>query len=176
MNSNEWWSNVKANETTLHSWLKDQVHGERLAAKRLAEWHNAFNGPAFYKRGLDTIAKQEAQHAEWIAELLATRGIADEPRDKDDRYWKETLPEEFLAMPEQELAAIGAHAEGMRLERIRVIAEDNTAPADIRSVFVKILVDELFHEKFFRKMAGAEAMAKAKDNHDAGRKALGLTA
>ena len=71
-------------------------------------------------------------------------------------------------------AAVAAHAERMRLERIRVIAKDNTSPADIRQVFAKILPDEEFHETAFKKMAGQEAMEKTAAAHARGADLIGL--
>ena len=40
----------------------------------------------------------------------------------------------------------------MRLERIRVICDDEDAEEDIRSVFQRILKDEEWHEAAFRKI------------------------
>ena len=90
----------------------------------------------------------------------------------EDRYWKAVVPEVVdLATG----AAIGAHAERMRLERIRVIASDLDAPADIRSVFRRILPEERFHERAFRGLASAAALASTAGAHELARRALGLS-
>jgi rubrerythrin len=72
-------------------------------------------------------------------------------------------------------AAVGAHAERMRLERIEVIATDPEAPADIREVFQRILPQERFHERAFTELAGDTALDAAADAHELGRQVLGLS-
>lgn len=62
----------------------------------------------------------------------------------------------------------------MRLERIRAIASDETAPADIREVFAKILPQEEFHARAFKKMTTDDMYAATADSHELGRVALGL--
>ncbi len=169
----EWWNEVKASPALLENWLKDQYHGEVTAAARIQELadRHAQNPAAIT---LVAIASQEADHAEWVRELLLNRGIKAEVLDKEERYWSKTLPADYINLPIQKLAAIGAHAEAMRLERIRTIVADETAPGDIRQVFKDILKQEEFHERAFRKMAGEEEMACALDAHVQGLAALGL--
>ena len=72
-------------------------------------------------------------------------------------------------------AAVGAHAERMRLERIEAIAGDAEAPADIRQVFARILPQERFHERAFRSLAGDDALRRTASAHALGREALGLS-
>jgi len=172
--SQQWWNEVKANPTLMQDWLKDQFHGEVTAAARILEFASTVSEPRIQKT-LKTIAKQEATHAEWVKELLTSRGITAEVLQKEERYWDKTLASEYKNKSTQELAAIGAHAEAMRLERIKVIASDETAPADIRKVFAKILPQERYHERAFRFIAGDEAMSKAMDAHKEGLAALGLS-
>ena len=64
----------------------------------------------------------------------------------------------------------------MRLERIRVIAQDETAPVDIRETFVKILKDEVWHEKAFTQLSTTEALNSTLGDYKLGREALGLSA
>ena len=71
-------------------------------------------------------------------------------------------------------AAVAAHAEEMRLERISVIMNDEDAPSDIRKVFTDIYKDELFHAKGFRLIAGDEYYNKTSEKHARGVEALGL--
>jgi rubrerythrin len=122
---------------------------------------------------LTVIAEQEATHARWIGELLAARGLAIEVHDKPDRYWRSVMPAlEDLATG----AAIGAHEERMRLERIEAIAADHEAPADIRDAFVRILKQERFHARAFAEMATPAALARTAGAHELGRELLGLVA
>ena len=172
--SAQWWNEVKANPALMTDWLKDQFHGEVTAAARIREFASTVSD-ARIASTLNNIAEQEADHAEWVKELLTVRGITAEVLNKEERYWDKTLASEYKNKSTQELAAIGAHAEAMRLERIQVIAADESAPADIRKVFAKILPQERYHERAFRFIAGDEAMAKALDAHKEGLAALGLS-
>lgn len=172
--SKTWWNEVKQDEEKLVKWLKDQYHGEVTAGDRIFDISNL----AVYKdvfRSLRKIAAQEYAHANWIKGLLDSRGIPAEVLVKESRYWQQTLPENHMELPLEQLAAIGAHAEAMRLERIRVIAADESAPADIRKVFQNILPQEEFHEETFRNIAGEKAVAEALASHELGVNALGLT-
>jgi rubrerythrin len=63
----------------------------------------------------------------------------------------------------------------MRLERIRAIASDCDAPEDIRAVFQRILPQEEFHARAFRKMTSEDVYQNTTDAHELGRIALGLT-
>jgi len=172
--SQVWWNEVKANPILLADWLRDQYHGEVTAAGRIREFANMVTEPRV-KQVLTNISMQEADHAEWVKGLLEARGITASVLQKEERYWDKTLSAEYRTMDTKDLAAIGAHAEAMRLERIKVIAEDKDAPADIRKVFAKILPQEKYHERAFRFIAGDEAMSKALDAHKEGLAALGLS-
>ena len=172
--SQQWWNEVKANPTLMTDWLKDQFHGEVTAAARIREFAASVAEPRIQKT-LNAIAQQEADHAEWVKELLTSRGIEAEVLQKEERYWSKTLSPEYKQKSTQELAAIGAHAEAMRLERIKVIANDESAPTDIRMVFSKILPQERYHERAFRYIAGDKEMKKALDAHKEGLAALGLS-
>ncbi|MBA2541509.1 MAG: hypothetical protein H0V17_17840, partial [Deltaproteobacteria bacterium] len=115
--------------------------------------------------------RQERDHAGWIGELLAARGQRVEVQTKSDRYWRSVVPSiTDLATG----AAVGAHAERMRLERIEAIAADAWAPPDIRAVFAKILPQERFHARAFASLATPEAMVRTANAHALGRAALGL--
>lgn len=167
-----WWARTKADPARLHAWLYDQYRGEVTAASRIEALRDRFatpGGRAF--RLLTVIAAQERDHAAWVGELLTRRGLPARVQDKSDRYWKTVLPEiADLATG----AAVGAHAETMRLERIAVIAGDPAAPADVRAVFVEILPQERFHARAFASLATPEAMARTAHAHALGRAVLGL--
>lgn len=170
--SEEWWSEVKADDNQLYVWLQKQYHGEVVAAVRIRDFAVSYATPGSrQERLLAIIAGQEEDHARWVGDLLVTRGIEPVVLDKEERYWEQTLPQiGGLATG----AAVAAHAEHMRLERIRVIAADPTASLDIRNVFDRILPQEVFHERAFRSLAGPEAMDLTNAAHQAGRRAIGL--
>lgn len=169
--SQQWWSEVKNDPDRFNGWLVKQYRGEATAAKRINDFAEQYAPDETTKRILRIIAGQEAQHAKWVRELLVARGIEPSLEGAEKRYWKETLHEitSFATG-----AAVAAHAERMRLERIRTIAEDASAPADVKRVFQLILRDELFHEEAFREMAGPQAMERTLGSHRDGRRALGL--
>lgn len=172
-NSKTWWNEVKNDKTKLNDWLVKQYRGEVTAADRILAFTDKY---AEHDRNIATlkvIASQERMHAEWVKGLLDARGITPDLSGAEDKYWSKTLPdiESF-----ETGAAVGAHAEAMRLERIRVIVADETSPKDIRAVFTLILKDEEFHERAFRNMASPEAMEKTKDSHELGMQLLGLEA
>ncbi len=170
-----WWAATRDAPDRLHAWLLDQYRGEVTAARRILALRDEHAAPGSRAhRVLTTIASQEEDHAAWVADLLRARGlppaIVGEP---EGRYWRRTLPEiADLATG----CAVGAHAERMRLARIAVIAADPDAPADIRAVFARILPQERFHERAFRSLATPESLARTRDAHELGRRALGLVA
>lgn len=170
--SEEWWHEVKNNPDELLRWLENQFHGEQTAVERITSFAAEYAEPDTRNwKILHRIAEQEEQHAVWVGDLLRARGVEPALMIKDERYWDETLGgiEGF-----ESGAAVAAHAEAMRLERIEVIAADEDAPDDIRAVFAAILPEERFHERAFREMAGADAMIEAFEAHQMGRAAIGL--
>jgi len=117
-------------------------------------------------------SRQEEDHAAWVGDLLRARG--EEPcvlKDKEERYWQETLPG---ITSWESGCAVAAHAEAMRLDRIRVIVADPETPVDVRAVFARILPQEEFHERAFRAFAGDAALAATLHGHEEGARALGL--
>ena len=170
--SASWWTETRDSPGRLTDWLYDQYRGEVTASQRILDLRDRFAEPgsrAF--RVLTVIAEQESKHARWVGELLATRGMAVEVHDDPDRYWRTVLPGvRDLATG----AAIGAHAERMRLERIEAIAADVGAPDDIRDVFARILREERFHARAFAALATPEALARTAGAHALGRSVLGL--
>jgi len=170
--SAQWWAECKADPAKFNRWLQRQYTGEVTAAGRIRDLATKFGVEGRNARIIEVIAQQEEQHASWIRELLEARGIKVEVQAAEDRYWAETLPgiTDFITG-----TAVAAHAEGMRLERIKVIADDEDAPADVRYFFQKILRDETFHENAFLNMTTPEALDATRGNHELGEKALGLT-
>jgi len=170
--STAWWRRTRENPARLRAWLYDQYRGEVTAAGRIEALRDRFCEPGSRAcRVLTVIAAQERDHAGWIGELLAARGLPVVVETKGDRYWREVVP----GIADLETgAAVGAHAERMRLERIEAIAADPEAPADIRAVFAKILPQERFHARAFAELATPEALARTAGAHALGREALGL--
>lgn len=169
--SQEWWDEVKCDSVKLISWLKDQYHGEATASVRITNFLSEFGKHDDAARVIEIIARQEATHAMWVGHLLEARGIVPQILPKDERYWDQTLP----AIEDWESGcAVAAEAEKMRLERIRVIVADKDTPPDIRKVFLKILPQEEFHERAFRRFTNAEALAKTRPSQIKGLEALGL--
>jgi len=169
--SAQWWAEVKADPEKFNHWLQRQHIGETTAADRIVRLGQQFEVSRADQHILDTIASQERQHAQWIQELLIERGVDPIIGEAESRYWAQTLPgiEDFKTG-----AAVAAHAEAMRLERIEVICNDPDAPEDVRNVFRAILKDERWHERAFSKLAGAEAIAATLGAHEKGLEALGL--
>jgi len=173
--SKEWWERVKHDPFLLVRWLRDQYHGEAVAAIRMAKFVERFGDQAKFaeRKTVEEIARQEQRHADWIGQLLLDRGVAPALLEKTERYWDEALK----GIDSWDTGcAVAAHAEGMRLERIRVIASDPEGPADVREVFSRILPQEEFHERAFGTFASDAALFTTLGNHQAGAIALGLVA
>jgi len=170
--SRQWWAEVKQDPTKFNEWLRKQYHGEVTAAIRIRAMADE-TIDAGNKRTLETIAGQEEQHALWVKELLDNRNIDPGQHDESARYWGEV---NAAAIGFENKAAIAALAEGMRLERIRVIAADEDAPPDVRFTFERILHDEEWHERAFTKLTSPEAIEKVRPYHTLGREVLGLEA
>lgn len=170
--SERWWAEIKRDPARLRGWLLDQYRGEATAAERIELLRRRFAEPGSRSdRVLRVIAQQERRHAGWVAQLLVARGIPVQIEAVRSRYWEQTLG----GIEDLETgAAVGAHAERMRLERIEAIAADPQAPADIQAVFARILPQERFHERAFRSLATPETLAMTADAHARGREALGL--
>jgi rubrerythrin len=170
-----WWNATKNNEAKFGDWLVKQYRGEVTAAVRIVQLGEKFDVTPTSKRILNMIAEQERTHAEWIKALLVSRGIevpVVEQEQAEQRYWAATLPgiESFATG-----TAVAAHAEEMRLARIRVIADDESAPADVRSTFKRILKDEEWHASAFKALSTDTALAATLNAHEAGMEALGLS-
>lgn len=169
--SQEWWNATRDNPEAFIKWLKDQYHGEITAAERMRSLILVHEAKSTWKDTVEEIASQEETHAEWVGGLLKARGHDPQKLDKKERYWDQTLKQ---IIDWNTGCAVAAHAEKMRLERIRAICNDPQAPEDVKEVFAKILVQEEFHEKAFRSFTTDEAMARTLDGHLAGLNELGL--
>jgi hypothetical protein len=169
--SQQWWDKVKQDQPKLLDWLKSQYHGEKTAAIRIRGEFSKFDLKQSQLALIEKIAKEEELHADWVGELLASRGLTPELLNKKERYWEKTMVNMDTL---EDVAAIAHHAENMRLERIQVIVDDPETPEDIREVFAKILPMEVNHEKWFAALSNEEAILSHKGNHSEGRQVLGL--
>lgn len=169
-----WWTKTRQDPQALNDWLLDQYRGEATAAERILTLADHYTSAGSRERRLLTrIAEQERKHARWVAELLDARRLP-VPAELDttrERYWKKTLP---IISDLASGAAVGAHAERMRLWRIQAIVSDVQAQADVCAVFARILPEERFHERAFRSLAGEAALHAALDGHERGMAVLGL--
>jgi len=169
--THDWWAETKSDPTRLHAWLQRQYVGELAAVNLLSELLLQFGSDMTPTQWEDIhkIMMQEALHGHWMKQLLDARGVLPEKNaSAERRYWREVLP----AVDSFEKAvAAGYHAEHMRLFRIREIASDMEAPADIRETFQRILPHEEWHEEAFAAMKNGVALTEF---HERGLKALNL--
>jgi rubrerythrin len=169
--SYEWWAAIKSDPALLEDWLRKQYRGEVTAVSRLEQFLERYvKADNHWYKTLRLIQEQERQHAAWIEGLLLSHGFSTEVLQTPQRYWEQTLNH---ATDFHRAAAASAYAEKMRLERIRLIATDPD-PANVREVFERILPQEIFHARAFRRMAGEAAMADLLTYHEAGVEAIGL--
>jgi hypothetical protein len=110
---------------------------------------------------LDLMASRKIDMGKYV--LLVENG--------PERYWGCVLP----CIKDLETAAgVGALAEGLSLERMRVIIGDSSTPEDIRELFELIEPDEGVHAKVLGVLAGRHGISSVIDCHSAGLEALGL--
>ncbi len=171
--SQDWYNEVLSDVNKFKHWLERQYIGEVTASTRIRAIADE-QGDSRSKAILETIAGQEDLHATWVASILAHYGyeLPEIPKE-GSRYWDtvEEVQEDFFSK-----CAIASHAEGMRLERIRVICNDPRTNEFVRDIFQKILKDEVWHETAFRSLAGEDAMASTKPCHVKAKNLLGLEA
>ena len=168
----EWWDATKASEDKLINWLKNQYHGEAVAASRIEKFIlNKIDD--HYKFLVARIMEDELKHASWIKALLLGKGIEASILEKEERYWSTVITKEF----ENDAlfaAGVAAHAEEMRLERIKVIMKEPDPQFKlIQETFTHIYKDEVFHAKAFKFIAGDNYNATT-ELHAKGVEALGL--
>jgi len=170
----QWWDGIKDDPNLIIGWLKNQYHGEATAATRIRELIVVHFEPTSTAYKLASrIANDEDRHAAWIGSLLIMRGVTPKILNKEERYW----PAALTAAPEGDglyVAGIAAHAEEMRLERIKIIMEDDNAPKDIQAIFKEIYHDEVFHAKAFKEISGDTYYDMTTEKHAEGLQALGL--
>lgn len=169
----QWWSEVSVDVNKMIDWLKDQYHGEITAEKRIRDLVSQYNLQGKKAALINKIADDEKRHAEWVKELLVSRGISAEVLNKEERYWNKVLPREQVSF--EYICAVGHLAETMRLDRIELLAKDYRYK-DIAEVFSRILPDELFHAKAFGSMSTEKDIEDARKFHNEGMNSIGLVA
>lgn len=94
----QWWDEVSNSPEKMIAWLKAQYHGEVTAEGRMRGMIEKYDlDPQSVAAVIvNRIADDEKRHAEWVGELLYTRGITAEVLQKEERYWNETLPADTL--------------------------------------------------------------------------------
>jgi hypothetical protein len=169
-----WWEETKNDNEKLHAWLQRQYIGEFAAVHLLTTILIRYGSDMAedYRQNIAKVAQQEILHGMWVSELLSARGVKPEvDADATRRYWNDVLP----AVKDFHTAMQAAEqAEHMRLFRIRTIAEDVSAPDDIRRVFQKILPHEEWHERVFGEMRGDYFDAELASAHGRGLASLQL--
>ena len=168
----QWWAETKADPEKLVHWLRRQYVGEMAAVNLLSELLITYGNQASESEWVDVhkVMCQEATHAKWMKKVLDGRGISpEEGASTDRRYWAQVKP---AVGSFAEGCAAGYHAENMRLERIRCIANDtDPAVADLAEVFSNILPHEEWHEEVFDRMRKGRELTKY---HEKGLESLNL--
>lgn len=171
----EWWDRVSNNTEAFTEWLKAQYHGEVTAAHRISRARSEYKLTKLEDKMIVSIVNDEVKHAKWIAKLLKKRNITPKILQKEERYWSKVLPP-ILTKEEASFkyfCAVGHLAETMRLDRIKLLAEDDRFE-DIADVMKKIYDDEVFHARAFGLMSSKKKIKRAKVYHDIGKNAIGL--
>lgn len=177
--SKQWWDRIKNDKGLFFNWITKQVAGEFAAVKRISEIVEEHTDPDTVARFLLTkIVSDENKHGEWMLKIAASYGVDTSIIiEESKRYWDKVEPLAKELNDFQYSCAVAAHAEEMRLERIKAIAEDDVFGQSnplIQKIFKDILVDETFHASAFALLAGETALVEALDNHLEGMEALGL--
>jgi len=169
----EWLAEVKSSPAKLNHWLTRQYIGEALATGRI---HGLIQHPgcqSIAARILTRIVNDEARHTAMVASLLVSRELPlPTPSHEDTRYWRPMVEHGDFTFGE--FAAIGHHAETMRLSRIAALAADDEIDSDIREVFQQILPDEENHAKWFNAISTPSDVEAMRAFHERGLELLGL--
>lgn len=174
--ADQWWEGVVKDDSLFNDWLLKQYHGELTAAIRIRKMVKDYELTPLQRTVIHRIANDEARHARWVRDILLSRGVNPKDNYGTNRYWSQTLDIDKLdtgGYSFEDLCAIAYHAEDMRLNRIVVLMEQTGHP-DIAEIFSRIYLDEIFHANAFRDMSTPEALARYKEKHELGKKAIGL--
>ncbi len=167
-----WWDEIKSDRAKLEAWMRRQYIGEMAAVNLLSEVLLRFGAEATLNEweNVHKVMVQEAIHAKWMRELCDREGITLERNASAERkYWAEVLPNVHNF---REAMAAGFHAESMRLERIRTIANERDPQfSDFAATFTRILPHEEWHEHVFDQMRQGNDLTQY---HERGLEALSL--
>ncbi len=175
----QWWEKLLADEEKLNGWLVRLYQNERDAAFRFIDFANKFcDGDMEPWYLFHFIAMQEHRHAEIVLALLHDRGINivhpssfTIDSSANGRYWGKVMP---CAVDKDTAAGVGALAEQLSLERMRVIIDHPFTPKPIVEMFKQLEPDESLHAKALANLAGKHGISEVIDCHSAGLVALGL--
>lgn len=168
-----WWKKCLDDKEKLEHWLVSLYNNEKDAEERFKDFANKYCevGSEEYNVFME-ISEQEANHAVLVERVILNRGATIyQKSSKDGRYWRNTLP---CICDKKTAAAIGAYAESLSLNRMRVIIKDEQTPEDLKEMFKVIEPEESYHAKSLKKIATKYGMDKVKDCHDKGLDELGL--
>lgn len=147
------WALMKVRPYGIVNWLRAQYIGEINAVASMEALLDVFRQqPGKVKAGLlvERIVGDERRHVELIGQLLISRGVP--PVSPCGTHVLEGLDTWDGG------CAIASRAEAVRAGEIRVVLSDPETPGDVKQVFSLILSEESFHERAFRRLAGAEKM------------------
>lgn len=169
----DWWVKVLADPSKLNTWLVRLYNNEKDAYERFLGFSQQYcqpNSEAWHL--FHFIALQELRHGQTVLEVLEKRGIVERGNPVvNERYWGKVLP----CIESMETAAgVGALAEQLSLERMRVIIDCADTPSDIKEMFEQIEPDESVHARSLAVLAGKHGIKEVIDCHSAGLEALGL--
>lgn len=182
-----WWSGILLDSDKLNRWLirlykneYDAYHRFNDFAIKYCEKHDEH----WYL--FKFLGSQELRHAGMVLDLMEARKVVMELYIEDS-YVPTEVPQHYKPRPERywdcvlpcikdlsTAAGVGALAEGLSLERMRVIISDPNTPNDIRVLFEGIEPDEGVHAKVLGVLAGRHGISSVIDCHSAGLEALGL--
>lgn len=169
----KWWKECLNDTEKLEHWLVGLYNNEKDAEERFINFAESYchdNKPYFDI--FMGIAGQERNHAIAVEKILEDRGIKKYQKStKNGRYWRNTLP---CVCDIKTAAAIGAFAETLSLNRMRIIIKDPSIPKDLVELFKLIEPEESYHAKVLRNIATKYGMDSVKDCHDKGLAELGL--
>lgn len=168
-----WWNKCLNDPEKLEHWLVALYNNEKDAEARFTSFGitYCYNDNEAHRTFM-LIAEQERKHAIMVEEIFKNRNIKLYNKSSNDgRYWRNTLP---CICDMQTAAAIGAYAEGLSLQRMRVIIKDPNTPNDLKRLFEVIEPEESYHAKILEKIATKYGMKNVKNCHDKGLEELGL--
>lgn len=148
----KWWYDCLNNPEKLQHWLVSLYNNEKDAEERFKNFADDYckNDKEAYDL-FYMIADQERNHAILVEKIINNRGITlYEKSSKNGRYWRNTLQ---CICDKETAAAIGAYAEGLSLQRMRVIIRDKNTPQDLIDLFKIVEPEEAFHAKSLEKIA-----------------------